>query len=276
MNDSTAKPRALILRTAGINCDGELAHAFELAGASTEFIHLNSILESPEEFDRFDLIGLPGGFSYGDDVSGGAIFAMLVRERMYPALRRCIVERGTPIFAPCNGFQVAAKVGLLPGPATSDEWPTDAPPRQSITLTDNIAGRFIDDWVRIETNPDSPCIWTKGLRGTADTMLLPIAHGEGRFVTDDETLTRIESSNLVALRYAESDNVNGSANRIAGICDASGLLFGLMPHPERFTSWTHHPFWTRLDAETTKSSETIGLQMFKNAVEYAKANLVQV
>lgn len=266
------KPRTLIIRTAGTNCDRELAHAFESAGAATESIHLNVLMEQPELLDRFDLIGVPGGFSYGDDVAAGKIMALLMRERLYPALRRCI-ERGVPIFAPCNGFQVLVKMGLLPGPARGQAWPVDGPPSQSVTLLDNAGGRFIDRWVGVEVNTDSPCIWTQHLHDVGGEFVLPIAHGEGRFVADADALAMLEADHLIALRYAENQNVNGSMNAIAGICDASGLIFGLMPHPERFTKWTQHPRWTRMD-QSVLADTPLGLAMFRNAVRHAQTQRV--
>ncbi len=268
------RPRALILRSAGINCDEELSYAFELAGASSETIHLRELMDEPTLFDEYDLIGFPGGFSFGDDVAGGAIFAMLVRERLYSALVRCI-DRGTPIFAVCNGFQVAVKTGLLPGPSAGIDWPVDHPPEQRVTLTENAGGRFIDDWVEVEVNPDSPCIWTRGLDGkyggAREMMMVPIAHGEGRFTASEEVIAELESTNRVALRYADGCNVNGSVNRIAGICDGTGLIFGLMPHPERYVLREHHPFWSRLSEDGNGGDyEPIGLRIFRNAVEYAR------
>ncbi|MFG0331128.1 MAG: phosphoribosylformylglycinamidine synthase subunit PurQ [Phycisphaerales bacterium] len=262
-------PHALIIRTAGTNCDEELQYAFELAGASTELIHLDRLTDDPGIFERFDLLGIPGGFSYGDDLGAGKIFALLMANHLYPAFRR-LIDRGVPIFAPCNGFQVLVKMGLLPGPLDHTAWPTERPPAQCVTLTHNAGGRFIDAWTRVEIDEHSPCVWTAGLEVDADLAVLPIAHGEGRFVTDDATLESIERAGLVCLRYAEGDNPNGSMNRIAGLCDRSGLIFGLMPHPERFTRWEHHPAWTRLD-ESTRTRTPLGLRMFENAVRHAES-----
>ncbi len=262
------KPRALVVRTAGTNCDRELVNAFELAGASVETLHLNELLEDPAGFDRAELIGLPGGFSFGDDLGAGKIVALLFRNRLYESFRRCL-ERGVPVIAPCNGFQVLVKAGLLPGPDPGEAWPAE-PPEQSVTLGPNAGGRFIDDWVGVEVEAGSSCIWTKELNvETVGEMLLPIAHGEGRFLTRDApTLSQIEGGGRVALRYADGQNLNGSENRIAGISDASGLVLGLMPHPERFVRWSGHPYWTRLSAEVRRR-EPLGLRMFRNAVEWA-------
>lgn len=260
--------RALVIRAQGTNCDRELCRAFELAGARAELVHLDALIREPSRIDGFDLIGFPGGFSYGDDIASGRIMAALVREKLYAPLRDAVL-RGCPVIGVCNGFQVLVQVGLLPGPA-SGEWPEDAPPRQTCALTENAGARFIDAWLPVAIEPDSPCIWTRGLAAAAnderspDSMRLPIAHGEGRFVADTPaTLDRLERRGQVALRYVE--NANGSSNAIAGVCDPSGRVFGLMPHPERFLEWNRHPYHTRLDPELT-AAKTLGRMMFENAV----------
>lgn len=259
-------PNALIITTAGINCDLELGHAFELAGAQPQFLHLNRLMADPSLIEQFDLIGLPGGFSYGDAIAAGRIAAQLMRRSLYPAFVRAI-ERGVPIIAPCNGFQIAVQMGLLPGPESPETWPSD-PPRPSVALAQNESARFIDRWCAVEIPAATNCIWTQGITADPVTSLLPIAHGEGRFMVESEDLlNRLEERGQIAIRYAEDDNPNGSIANIAGICDASGLVFGLMPHPERFTRWTHHPFWSRL-SESDRHGETLGLKMFRNAVAH--------
>jgi len=262
-------PAALVITTAGINCDRELVEAFRLAGAHPERIHLNRLIAEPGLVDRFDLIGMPGGFGYGDAVAAGRIAAVLMRRHLYAALRRAI-DRGVPIIAPCNGFQTAAQMGLLPGPAPDQVAPKDAPPA-TIALARNAGGRFVDRWVRTEIPADTRCIWTRGLRASGDAMMLPIAHGEGRFVTASaDIMASLARSGQIAVRYAPDDNPNGSAAHVAGICDATGLVLGLMPHPERWTRWTHHPWWTRL-GEDDRTGEPLGLMMFRQAVEAARS-----
>ncbi len=256
------KPLTLILRTAGTNCDAELAHAFELAGGKTEAIHLNHLIEHPGELDRFDLLGIPGGFSYGDDISAGRILANRLRHRLYPALRK-FVGAGKPIIGICNGFQVLVKMGLLPDATAAGTASSDALPPQSVTLADNTLPRFVDRWVGLRAEADSVCIWTRGL----DTFDLPVAHGEGRLVADNEVLDPLEANRQVAVRYV--DNPNGSMRDIAGLCDRSGVVFGLMPHPERHTDPTHHPQWTRRTGEPADVPP--GLKMFHNAIAYAAA-----
>ncbi len=265
---------ALILTTSGINCDRELATAFEMAGATPEFVHLNRLLAEPQLLDRFELIGLPGGFSYGDAVSAGRIAATLMREALYPAFVSAI-ERGVPIIAPCNGFQMAVQIGLLPGPAAGEPWPAAAPP-PTVALAPNDTARFVDRWCAIEIPEGTRCIWTQGLHAAGERAVLPVAHGEGRFVTGaGDVLESLAAAGQVAVRYCSNDNPNGSSDDIAGICDASGLVLGLMPHPERFTRWTHHPRWTRLPASILQDTP-LGLAMFRNAVARASQQVAAV
>jgi phosphoribosylformylglycinamidine synthase subunit PurQ / glutaminase len=259
-------PTALVIRAPGTNCDQEMLRGFVLAGAAAELVHLDALIASPDLMDSFDLLGFPGGFSYGDDIASGRIFAMKLRERLYPSLKRAI-ERGTPIIGACNGFQTLVQVGLLPGPS-GGVWP-QTPMEQTVALSDNTSGRFTDRWVGVTYESNSACVWTKNLASAfadsrGDVQQLPVAHGEGRFVVKHaETLAALEASDQIVLRY--NDNFNGSTNAIAGICDSTGLVFGLMPHPERYLSWQNHPYWTRLGVDV-KKGPTPGLMMFQNAV----------
>jgi phosphoribosylformylglycinamidine synthase subunit PurQ / glutaminase len=249
------RPTALIIRTAGTNCDRELAHAFELAGAQARTLHLNELIAAPALLEQFDLIGFPGGFSYGDDIAAGRIMANRLRHGLLEPLKAAIA-RGVPMIGICNGFQVLVKLGLLPDPHAQ---------RQTATLADNTAGRFIDRWVSLHIPPSSVCIWTNGL----GELELPIAHGEGRFVPgSDELLARWRQGGQIALCYAAGHNVNGSVDDIAGVCDPTGLVLGLMPHPERWVHPTHHPQWTRL-----QGVEPVGLQFFRNAVSYVQTRM---
>ncbi len=229
-------------------------------------MHLDRVIERPGHLDAADLIAFAGGFSFGDDVASGRIFAVKTRERLYARLRTA-AERGVPMIGVCNGFQILVQTGMLPGPAAGEPWPA-TPPDQTVSLTENASASYIDDWIPVAAEPNSCCIWTEGLDAgaSADVLRLPIAHGEGRFVTDDATLASLESQGQIALRY--TDDPNGSMGNVAGICDPTGRIFGLMPHPERYLDWTKHPFWTRLDDET-KASDTPGLTIFKSAVAAA-------
>ena len=246
-------PSTLIIRTAGTNCDLELAHAFELAGATTTTVHLNELIADPARLEGFDLIGLPGGFSYGDDIAAGRIFANRLKHRLYEPLLAAI-DRGVPMIGPCNGFQVLVKLGLLPDPHAK---------AQQATLAHNTSGRFIDRWTPMTVEADSKCVWTQGL----DDHDLPMAHGEGRFEAPDDVLDALEANGQVAVRYAA--NPNGSKRDIAGVCDPTGLVFGLMPHPERHLHYTNHPAWTRM-TDAQRAQTPVGLRYFENAVAYVK------
>ena len=258
---------AIIITAPGINCDLELAEGFSLAGAQPRCIHINELMNQPSIIDEADLIGLPGGFSYGDAVAAGRIMSNLMRETLYPKFVEAL-RRGVPMITPCNGFQIAVQLGLLPGPTPGSDWELTAP-KPTISLAQNSTARFIDRWVEFHVPSSTRCIWTKNLKFSAETAVIPIAHGEGRFVPENsEVLQSLEDTDRIACRYGANDNPNGSVGDVMGICDASGLVFGLMPHPERFLRWTQHPSWTRLPDEAM-SGDTIGLQMFKNAVAHA-------
>jgi phosphoribosylformylglycinamidine synthase len=258
----TPPPTALILRTAGINCDRELVHAFELAGATARLEHLHRLIDEPALLEQADLIGVPGGFSYGDDIAAGRIFANRLRHRLLEPLRAA-VRRGVPMIGVCNGFQVLVKAGLLP-------FPLEHQAGQVVTLADNTHGRFVDRWVRLNVPADTVCVWTRGL----DALELPIAHGEGRFAPAADTLLqRLREAGQIALRYAGDDNPNGSADDIAGICDPTGLVLGLMPHPERFVDAVQHPHWTRWSAQRLLDTPA-GLAMFQRAVAHVREHAV--
>jgi phosphoribosylformylglycinamidine synthase len=265
-------PRALVIRAAGTNCDAEMVRGFQVAGASCDLVHVDGLVRDPAVLDEYDLIGFPGGFSYGDDIASGRILAMKLRERVYPGLRAA-AARGCLMIGACNGFQVLAQIGLLPGPASEEGWAADAPPAQQIALADNQHARFVDRWVGFRVEPGSVSVWTRGLDDglTAQERdvahVLPVAHGEGRLVlASPALLAALRRRGQIALRY--TDNFNGSEDAIAGLCDATGRIFGLMPHPERYLDWTRHPFWTRLPAGVRRG-ETPGLRIFRNAVEAA-------
>ncbi len=260
INNSDVK--VLILRTAGTNCDLELARAFELAGASATRLHINQLLADASAFNRHQILAIPGGFSYGDDIASGKILANQLIHHLKQPLQQWVAD-GKLIIGICNGFQVLVKSGLLPGPMpqlSADDW-------HPATLTHNAHNRFEDRWVHLRA--ESPlCKWlTPGQR-----LHLPIAHGEGRFVTRDASvLNALKANHQIALRYVDSqgntatnfpDNPNGSTEAIAGICDITGRVFGLMPHPERFADLLQGPAWTRRSGST----QADGLEIFTNAV----------
>lgn len=252
---STAKvsPRVLIVRSAGTNCDAETAQAFELAGAKCEFLHINRLLETPDVIANYAILAFPGGFSYGDDISAGRILAGQISSKLMEPIRK-FVASGRPVAGICNGFQVLVKTDLLPGKVGGE---TGHP----ATLAHNTSGRFTCKWIDLKAEPGSKCIWTKNL----GELTLPIAHGEGRFVpANDAVLGALEANGQVALRYA-GENPNGSTAAIAGVTDATGLIFGLMPHPERHVRAGQHPAWTSLGSHP--DTEGPGLKIFRNAVE---------
>ena len=250
------KPRVLILRAAGTNCDRETAAAFELVGATADRVHVNRVLESPATLEQYELLAIPGGFSYGDDISAGRILANQLMQRLGGALH-AFVAAGKPVIGICNGFQVLVKTDLLPGPLAGVAG-------QTCTLVENDCGHFIDHWVRLEIKSDK-CIWTRGIDRAIE---LPIAHGEGKFLPASDLVRQaLWDADQVAVTYVD-DAPNGSIDRIAGVCDASGLIFGLMPHPERYVSPLQHYAWTSRD---NAPAEGDGLAFFRNAIEHVGA-----
>lgn len=250
------KPKTLILRTAGTNCDKETAYAFELAGAESECIHLNQLIENPSLIDAYQLMACPGGFSYGDDIAAGRILANQIMHHLRDAFT-AFVDAGKPIIGICNGFQVLVKTDLIPGPIGGATG-------QTATLTHNDSGRFICKWVVLKP-VSKKCIWTQNL----SEIQLPMAHGEGKFVPATEAVRKaLHDNDQIALVY--TDNPNGSTDAIAGVCDPTGLVFGLMPHPERHLRADQHPAWTRLGLG---SKEGQGLKIFQNAVAHASAGV---
>lgn len=254
-------PRVLVLRAPGTNCDAETKFAFEQAGAHAEVLHLNRWMDSPELIQRVQILCIPGGFSYGDDVAAGRIFANQLRGRLGDQLQT-FRDNGGLALGICNGFQVLLKAGLL-----------DADDQQgpAATLTWNQSGRFLDRWVHLETASDRS-VFLAGI----ESLYLPIAHAEGNFaVRDQATFDRLAKKGQFALKYCAAPtaspstecsdyNPNGATGDVAGMCDASGQVLGMMPHPERFIERTQHPAWTRMPP----FAEGDGLQIFRNAVRY--------
>src|SRR5580704_13166177 len=249
------KPTTLILRAAGTNCDVEAVYAFELAGAKTTSVHINRILESPAILAECQILVFPGGFSYGDDIAAGKILANQIVHHLGDTVRK-FIDAGKPVIGICNGFQVLVKTDLLPGPIGNRTG-------QTATLTNNDSGRFVDRWIQLLPRK-SKCIWTKGL-GPID---LPIAHGEGKFVPANEAVRKaLHDQQQIALVYANG-NPNGSVDDIAGVCDSTGLVFGLMPHPERYVDPQQHYAWSSRGPLPPKGQ---GLQIFRNAVTHVTA-----
>ncbi len=241
------QPRALVLRAPGTNCDEETAAAWGLAGAAVDTRRLGEVLDRPALLDGYEVLTFPGGFSYGDDLGAGRIFASRLGTVLDDGLRR-FVDRGGLLLGICNGFQILVKAGLLPGPGSP------------ASVTHNESGRFESRWVRL-----LPTAGVTPFLVDDEPIELPVAHGEGNYVATDPTAGR------VALRYVDAAgtptesypaNPNGSAGGVAGVCDATGRVFGLMPHPERHVDPLHYPRWTRQG----RKAEGDGLRIFRNAV----------
>jgi phosphoribosylformylglycinamidine synthase len=273
-----AQTRAIVITGNGTNCEMEAAHACRLGGFDEAVIaHIAEILSGEIRLDDFHFLNLTGGFLDGDDLGSAKAQANRLKhatvagsgEKLVEQFTR-FIEAGKLILGVCNGFQLMVKMGMLPG-FDNDHL------TQSVTLTHNDSGRFQDRWCYLKTDPASPSVFTRGIdRG----IYLPVRHGEGKFLCDSaNTMERIERDNLAVFRYSGPDyaeatmefpaNPNGSQNAIAGICDASGRLMGLMPHPEAFVHYTQHPRWTREELP----EEGDGLALFRNAAEYVRKNL---
>ncbi len=266
------KIKALILTGYGLNCDYETAHAFDLAGAVAVRVHINSLIDGSVSLEDFQIMVFGGGFSWGDDHGAGVVQAVRMRMKLGDRIVE-FIEKGNLVIGICNGFQTLVNLGLLPG--FDNDYRT-----RSVALTYNDCGNFRDDWVHLKINPRSPCIFTKGIK----QMELPVRHGEGKFFADEATIPHLMESNQVALQYADhfgesADlrfplNPNGSVNDIAGICDSTGRVFGLMPHPEAFNHPANYPNWFRDREKAVRKGETsgtppgTGIQMFQNAVDY--------
>jgi phosphoribosylformylglycinamidine synthase subunit PurQ / glutaminase len=271
------KVKAIVITGNGTNCEMEMAHACRLAGADeVDIVHLSALLYGEKKLDDYHFLNLPGGFLDGDDLGSAKAGANRIlhaavagkSEKLYDQFAGFIRD-GKLILGVCNGFQLLVKLGMLPGfDGKYGE--------QSATLTFNDSGRFEDRWVYLKVNKDSPCVFTKGIGG----IYLPVRHGEGKFIAkDDETRRALHQQGQVVVQYSNADygdstmdypaNPNGSTDAIAGICNETGRIFGLMPHPEAYLHYTNHPRWTR----EKLPEEGMGLAVFRNAVEFARNEL---
>lgn len=252
------KPKALIITGYGLNTDLELQLAFKLVGAEADRVHLNCILECKYLLKNYQIFAIPGGFAFGDDLGAGKVLALKLR-KLSDALNG-FIEDGKLVLGVCNGFQVLIKMGLLPA--------TNGLLAQECTLTLNDSGRFEDRWVYLAPGA-SRCVFTRDI----ERMYLPVRHSEGRLVTrDEDVLRKLQTNGHIALVYCDKNgrqgsypsNPNGSVADIAGLCDRTGRVFGLMPHPEAFLFRFHHPRWTREDLP----EQGDGLKIFSNAVAF--------
>jgi len=258
-------PNALVIRTAGTNCDQETLHALKISGAKADLLHLREILQEPNIIFRYSILVFPGGFSYGDDISAGKLLANELKYKCGSELKKFVSE-GRMVIGICNGFQVLVKCGLLPGQEVIDFGSEVNHSRglvQTVTLTQNDSGRFQCEWVALRKE-SSRANW---LKDVPKNFELPIAHGEGKFIVKHLPLLRqLEKNRQVVFRYS-SINPNGSVRSIAGICNPSGNVIGMMPHPERYVTHYQHPSWTRRSV----LKMTPGLGFWKSAVRKAKS-----
>lgn len=250
------KPTALILCGDGINCENETAEAFQLVGFNSEIKHLNDLIRDCCNMDslcrNYAALALPGGFSFGDDLSSGKVLALKIIFGLKWDLKT-YVQKGGLVIGICNGFQALIRTGIF---------------SKSISITSNESGKYLNTWVRV-TPRSERCVWLKGM-GTID---IPIRHAEGRLVIQSkqkkEVFGKLERQGMICLQYEM--NPNGSVDQIAGLCDPTGRIFGLMPHPEAFVRWTAHPEWT--SQPTRAGAPGDGLIIFENAFKEAKGAL---
>jgi phosphoribosylformylglycinamidine synthase subunit PurQ / glutaminase len=269
--------KALVPTGYGLNCDYETLFCLRLAGAEAEPVHINEIITAAgtgkgQTLERYDILVLGGGFSWADDHGAGVLMASKLKHHLGHDINR-FIEDGKLIMGICNGFQVLVNLGLLPA------FDRNYTARQ-VALIGNDSGNFVDTWVRLNVERESPCVYTTGI----SEIELPVRHGEGKFYATNDVVDRLEANKQVVLRYADQEgmpadgrrpaNPNGSIRDIAGICDPTGRIFGLMPHPEAFNHFTNHPRWTRIKesdkrrGKTDRPDEGHGVAIFRNAVHY--------
>jgi phosphoribosylformylglycinamidine synthase I len=259
----------LIITGYGLNCEDESRYAWNLAGARPTLVHFSDLLARPARLQDFAALMFIGGFAYGDHMTSGHVFALRAKHRLSGELER-FISQGKLILGACNGFQIMVKLGLLPG--LDNDYFT-----QTLSIIQNDCSTFQDRWVRLRFESASPCVFTRGL----DFIDLPVRHGEGKvFTLDKKLLRRLESLGCVPCRYANAEtgeptqkfpwNPNGSLNAIAGLCDPTGRIFGLMPHPEAYLYPENHPHWDIQKMRGTLPEHGLGLSFFRNAVDYLR------
>jgi phosphoribosylformylglycinamidine synthase len=281
-------PKVILLRTAGTNCEYETKSAFEKAGASGDIVHINKWITDKELIRQYQILAFPGGFSYGDDLGSGTVLGNEIKQNVLPELVK-FVNEGKLVIGICNGFQILTKLGLLPGLnlksaiaknpdkncrdlRASNSLKLGLALRQDATLTTNNSGRYDDRWVYLKKSSQT-CVFTK--EWDRSTINLPVAHAEGKFIPASKAiLSELKKNDQIVFRYSTEDgtptakyplNPNGAVDNIAGICDPTGRILGMMPHPERFQDATNHPNWTRRKIK----EPTDGMLIFLNAVKYS-------
>ncbi len=264
------KPPVLIITGYGLNCEAESTYAWQLAGADPECVHISDILDRPDRLHQYAAMMFIGGFSFGDHMTSGHVFAHHLRHHLTAELQT-FIEEGGLILGVCNGFQIMTKLGLVPA-LEKDYFSPE------VALRQNNGGAFQNFWIRLRFEPQSPCVFTRGI----DFMDLPIRHGEGKIhPRDGRILKTIEEQHAVPCRYTDPatgapatafpHNPNGSVNAIAGLCDPTGRVFGLMPHPEAFLFPEQHPQWSFRPRGGADPVHGDGLKLFTNAVEYLRS-----
>lgn len=252
------KPKVIILSGYGLNCEDETKFAFELAGGNADIVHINDLVESPKKLKNYQILVVPGGFSYGDDTGSGKAYANKLRNHLEEYLQK-FIQSDKLVIGICNGFQILTQARLLPG-----------------ALTTNTSARYLDRWVDLGVKNQSP--WLKNIK----SLTIPIAHGEGNYYADKQTLNALQKSNSIALKYINGEacalqnlkpNPNGSLQNIAGVTAYNGRVLGLMPHPERAIFFTQLPHWTLLKEQLIRAGKQLpqfgpGLEIFKNAISY--------
>lgn len=258
----SSKPKAIILKANGTNRDEEMAFAFQIAGAEAKIIHVNDLREERDKLNNYNILVLPGGFAYGDDIVSGKILATELTSFFKEELQKFVQRKDTATLGVCNGFQVLVRTGLLPFGKVGE---------MDAVLTNNDSGHFECRWIDMKIE-ESNCKFMEGLVGKK--VSYPIAHGEGKFFTDTKTLKEIENKKLVVFRYIDNNgnptmeypkNPNGALNSIGGITDKTGRILGLMPHPECFIRVQQHPNWRRGKIQSPE-----GLLLFENIVKFIK------
>lgn len=255
------RPKVLVLKADGTNRDEEMAYAFKLAGGYPEIVHVNQLRKGIKKMDNYQILALPGGFAYGDDIVSGKILAIELTSLLGSQMKKFIERKNTAIIGVCNGFQVLVRTGLLPFREFG---------KMSVSLTNNDSGHFECRWIKLKIE-QSVCRFTNGLVGKVADY--PVAYGEGKFFAQEKTLNKIEKDKLVVFRYTDDTgnstmeypkNPAGALNSIGGICDTTGRILGLMPHPECFVRAEQHPNWRR------GKVEVMGLPLFENMVKFAR------
>jgi phosphoribosylformylglycinamidine synthase len=274
--------KAMVLTGYGLNCDYETDFSLKLAGAESHRVHINALVAGDKtgpvvSLEAYHILVFGGGFSWADDHGAGVLMAAKLKNHLGGQIER-FVEEGKLILGICNGFQCLVNLGLVPGCGRKRH-------DRSVAITCNTSGNFIDTWVNLKVNRESPCVFTRGL----SDLEFPVRHGEGRFYAEDAIIAELFRNNQVVLQYADERgdaargkwpaNPNGSLGDIAGICDPGGRVFGLMPHPEAYNHYTNHPDWTRKREALQRrggqllTEEGEGVKIFRNAVEYIRNTL---